>query len=159
KPTDNADELNKKKLALAELCHRRSDECIKIAPNNPECHLLKGSCYAMQASTWGVGFQSLRVCKPMDIQWEAAMELPSKFTHPGGVTTVQLAKVLRAILFRAMPDSWWFRFLAGARGNKEKAYHWMTEAVSGTLKKEPMIVIEYAATALCYGRKINNPKM
>ena len=147
------DDLEKQKLEMANICHQNADQCLKLAPQNAECHLLKGSCYAMQASTWGNSFKSLRVCNPMDHEWARAMELPSDFVHPGGTTTRQFAQILRAILHRILPDSFWFRFLAGVRGNKELAYRWLEEAVTGAIAKEPMIVLERSVATICYARQ------
>jgi hypothetical protein len=152
-------ELEEKKLALADICHENVNKCIKISPQTAECYLLKGSCYAMQASTWGAGFKSLNVCQPMDQAWEKAMNTPSKFIHQGNITTKQLATILRGILYRAMPEGWWFRFLAGVRGDKKRSYEWMNEAVTGTLLSEPMLVLEKAASTICYGRQIKDAKI
>jgi hypothetical protein len=154
------DELRAKKLELAELCHTYSDKCLKLNEKNAECHLLKGSCYAMQASTWGPSFKSLRICRPMDLEWEKAMKLPSTFKHQDEIPTRQLAKVLRAILYRVMPDSWWFRFLAGVRGDKKKAYEWLTETIhSPPMTQEPMLLMEKAASTMCWGRSEKKPEL
>src|ERR1043166_4782757 len=126
-------EQNDKKLELADICLKNVQKCIDLSPETAECYLLKGSCYAMQASTWGAGFKSLNICQQMDLAWKKAQELPSTFKHHGEVTTKQLATILRAILYRAMPQGWWFRFLAGVRGDKKKSYDWMNEAVTGVL--------------------------
>ena len=156
---ETPEKVEKAKLELAEKCHDYTDKCIEVSRKTPECYLLKGSCYAMQASTWGVGRKSLRVCKPMDDAWAKAIRLPSSFRHAEGVTTAQLARILRAILYRIMPDRWWFRFLSGVRGSKEKAYRWMKDSAQGSLLAEPMVVIERAATAICYGRAKKKPEL
>jgi hypothetical protein len=157
--TGNQDGLEAQKLALGEICHANADHCIKIAPENAECHLLKGSCYAMQASTWGNSFKSLKVAKPMDTEWAKAMELPSDFIHPMGTTTRQLAMALRGILYRLMPDSFWFRLLAGVRGNKEQALAWLEEASKGYIAQEPMVILERSAVAICLGRQKKRPDL
>ncbi len=146
------------KLALGDVCHKNADECLKLAPKNPECHLMKGVCYAMQASTWGNSLSSLRVLTPMDQAWINAIELPSTFTHKDGISTKQLAMVLRGILYRLMPESWWFRLIAGIRGDKEAAYNWMIEAMALPLRKEPVTAIELAATTICYGQSRKIPE-
>ncbi|MFH1016861.1 MAG: hypothetical protein V1798_01610 [Pseudomonadota bacterium] len=154
------DLLQKKRLDLAEECHKDADRCLRLAPKNAECHMLKGGCYAMQASTWGVSLKSVQVLIPMDHEWDLAMSLPSDFKHMNSdVTTRQLTEILRAILYRVMPDSWWFRFFAGIRGNKEKAYRWMREAMHGSLLKEPMLLLEEAVASLCYAQDESRPEL
>ena len=152
-------QYDKEKLDLANQCHRHSDRCLALAPENAECHMMKGVCYSMQASTWGQGWKTLSVLIPMDKEWVMASELPSSFTHMGGeVTTKQLSVILRGILYRVMPDSFWLRFFAGIRGNKEKAYQWIKESISSRLLKEPVLLLEFAAAAICYGRSESKPE-
>src|SRR5262249_52017021 len=127
----SAKELEQKKLDLADICFKNVEKCIQISPKTAECYLMKGSCYAMQASTWRAGFRSLNVCQPMDAAWMKAIDTPSNFLHQGETTTKHLAMILRAILYRVMPEGWWFRVLAGVRGNKQKAYEWMNESITG----------------------------
>jgi hypothetical protein len=152
-------QLEEKQLELADRCHRDADHCIKLAPKNPECHMMKGACYAMQASTWGVSLKSVQVLRPMDKEWDQAMHLPSRFKHLSEVTTRQLTAALRAILYRVMPESWWFRFFTGMRGDKEKAYQWMKEGIQGDLVREPMLILEHAVTNLCYAQAKNHPEI
>ena len=147
------------KLALSDECHTHSDRCIELAPKNAECHLMKGVCYAMQASTWGQSLKTLRVLKSMDHEFALATELRSEFRHLGDITTRDLGLILRGILFRLMPDSWWFRFFAGIRGNKENAYGWMKEGFHGRLTKEPVTVLEMGATSICYGIEEKKQKL
>jgi hypothetical protein len=153
------DDLEPQKMALGEICHENADKCLKIAPDNAECHLLKGSCYAMQASTWGNSFKSLRIVSPMDREWAKAMELPSTFQHPEGTTTRQLAMILRGCLHRILPDSFWFRLIAGVRGSKERAYRWLDEAVAGAIAREPMVVMEKVAVMLCLAHQKKRPEL
>ncbi|HLG18829.1 MAG TPA: hypothetical protein VI895_03295 [Bdellovibrionota bacterium] len=148
---ETRNQYTRRKLELAGDCHRHADECVRLAPKNPECYLVKGACYSMQASTWGAKLKSLRIAKPMDLAWEKAMELPSDFHHPDGYTTRQYAAVFRGALHRILPDSFWFRFFAGIRGNKERAYRWAKEGVVGIVAKEPAGILELAATTICYG--------
>jgi hypothetical protein len=155
--TLTADQLEKVRLDLAETCHHSADRCIEVDPKSPECFMMKGSCYAMQASTWGVGIKSLRVCRPMELAWQKAVELPSSFPHEKGVTTALLSRTLLAILYRVMPESFWFRFLAGTRGNKERAYQWLRETYRSPLGSEPMLTMEFAAAAICYGKRAQQP--
>lgn len=156
---DKDNELLPLKEALGEICHNHVDRCIKLAPENAECWLMKGSCYAMQASTWGASFKSLRICNSMDRAFAKAMTLPSTFAHPEGTTTRQLSQILRGVLHRIIPDSFWFRFVSGVRGSKERAYFWLEEAVTGLIAREPMVVTEKAVAAICYGRQINRPDL
>lgn len=149
---------DREKLELAKQCHAHTSLCIQLAPKNAECHLLKGVCYSMQASTWGPSIKSIRVLKPMDRAWKEAIELPSNFQHFGEMSTRQLASVMRGVLYRLTPDSWWFWLFARIRGNKEKAYGWMVENVTGRLLKEPVTLIELGATAMCYGRDKKKPE-
>lgn len=156
---ENQEGVEAQKEALGEICHANADQCIKIAPKNAECRLLKGSCFAMQASTWGNSFRSLKIVKPMDMEWKRAMELPSDYLHPAGTTTRQLALALRAILHRILPDSFWFGLIAGVRGSKERALVWMEEAFQGYIAREPMVILERSATAICLGRQKKKPEL
>ncbi len=151
------EELQKKRLDLADECHSNADRCIKLAPKNAECHMLKGGCYAMQASTWGVSLKSVQILIPMDHEWELAMTLPSNFKQMGKMSTREMTQILRAILYRVMPDSWWFRFFTGIRGDKEKSYQWIKEAMHGPLLNEPMLLLEEAVIFLCYAQEENHP--
>ncbi|HLG19767.1 MAG TPA: hypothetical protein VI895_08135 [Bdellovibrionota bacterium] len=155
---DTRDKFEKEKLALADQCHTHCDKCLELAPQNAECHLMKGVCYAMQVSTWGGRWKSVRAARQMDEEWKRTISLPSDFKHRGVVTTAQLAMVLRGILYRLMPDSWWFGFIAGIQGDKEKAYEWMNEGVVDFLMKEPVTLLEKAATAICYGQAAKKPE-
>lgn len=150
---------DREKLIYADACHKHTNQCIRLAPKNAECHLIKGACYAMQASTWGNQLRTLKVLKKMDREWRFAQKLPSNFTHKKTVSTRQLAKILHAILYRVMPDSWWLKLLAGIRGNKKKAYKWMKEAINEELLRDPIILLEAAVTFLCYGKKKKGRKM
>jgi hypothetical protein len=88
----------------------------------------------------------------MDREWVRAMELPSDFAHIGGTTTRQYAQIFRGILYRVMPDSFWFRIIAGLRGSKENAQRWLEESVRGATAQEPMIVLEKSVATICYAR-------
>lgn len=156
-PAPAKDEADKEKLRLASTCHRFVDQCLDHYAANAECHLMKGACWSMEAATWGASFQTLRILKPMDEAFTRAMELPSDFSHGNGVTTRQLAQIFRGILYRMMPESWWFKLIAGRRGNKEQAYAWLREAVTGPLAHEPMLILESAVGALCLGKSRNLP--
>ena len=144
------------KLALADECHKHIDQCFAHAPESAECHMMKGVCYAMQGSTWGKSVKTLRILKKMDRSWVKAIETPSTFQHFDGIFTRHLSLALRAIQYRLMPDSWWFRIIAGIRGDKEKAYRWMTSAIIGPLKKDPVTLLELAMTQMCYGNEIKD---
>ncbi len=136
---------------LGKKCHAHVDQCIKVAPENAECFLLKGACYAMQASTWGQTWKTLRVLRPMMLALEKAQELPSSFHHRGTLTTNQLATIMQAALYRIMPDSFWFWIFARVRGDKTKSRALMKQAVRGDLLKEPMMLMELASSLICYG--------
>lgn len=152
------DEIVRQKLALADKCHKSADACLKLEPKNAECNLMKGACYAMQASTWGISLQSLRACSPMEKALRKAMENPSDFRHQGVMPTKQIAQVFRGILYRIAPDSWWFGFLSGIRGNKRRAYEWTKAGYAGPMTKEPMVALEYAVSAICFGRDEKDAK-
>ncbi len=153
------DPFREKKLSYAKDCHDWADRCIEIAPKNAECRLMKGACYSMQASTWGQTYQTLRILRPMDKAWKMATELPSDFVHYGELNTAQLALVMRAVLYRLIPDSFWFWVVTRLRGDRAKAYEWLKANVTGRLRQEMMTFLELAAGTLCYGYDGRKPEI